>query len=79
MKRDSMQELKDVREYAEFYPVFLGTLSRDDAEYADKHKVKTEAGREVIVAYNEGGCDLTQVDLLDLIDWLKKNRPELLK
>ena len=35
-------------------------------------------GRWVIVAYNEGGCNLTKVDLLDVIDWVKENKPELL-
>ena len=39
----------------------------------------TEAGgRLVIRAYNEAGHASTAVDLLDLIAWLKANRPDLL-
>lgn len=38
-----------------------------------------EKGRLVINAYNPGGYDDTMVDLLDLIEWLKQNKPELLK
>lgn len=55
-------ELENVREYAEELPVELCI-----------HK-----GREVIHATNEGGFNSTSVDLLDMIAWLKKNRPELL-
>jgi len=49
-------------------------------EYCEKEPVEidTENGREVIVAANEGGHNSTRVDLLDLINWLKKHRPELL-
>jgi len=46
------------------------------------HLTTTEvAGTEklVIKAMNEGGHNWTEVDLLDLIAWLKANRPELLK
>ncbi len=36
-------------------------------------------GRLVIRAFNEGGYNCTDVDLLDVIDWVKQNKPELLK
>ena len=35
-------------------------------------------GRLVIRAKNEGGHNSTEVDLLQLIAWLKTNRPDLL-
>lgn len=69
-----------VREYAENYDVFLRHLTEEDADFARRlGDLPEEPGREVIVAYNEGGFNCTEVDLLDLIDWLKANRPELLK
>ena len=36
-------------------------------------------GRLVIEAQCEGGMTTTEVDLLQLIAWLKTNRPELLE
>ena len=36
-------------------------------------------GRAVVRAYNQGGHDLTEVDLLDLLRWLAANRPDLLR
>ena len=30
-----------------------------------------ETGRLVIFAYNEGGCNATAVDLLDILTWFK--------
>ena len=56
--------LHNVREYAEGFDV---TLKADE-----------ETGRLCIVAMNEGGHNCTAVDLLDLLAWLKTNRPELL-
>jgi hypothetical protein len=52
-----------VREYGEEDEVLLDT--RDN-------------GRLVILASNEGGYNGTSVDLLDIIAWVKKNKPELL-
>lgn len=34
--------------------------------------------RWVISALNEGGCNGTMVDVLQLVEWLRKNRPDLL-
>jgi hypothetical protein len=58
-----MPETK-VREYNEKMPVKI---------YLNKNK------RPVIVAYNECGYNRTQVDLIDVIEWVKENYPELLK
>ena len=35
-------------------------------------------GRLVIQALNEGGHSSTEIDLVQLIEWLRANRPELL-
>jgi hypothetical protein len=61
MKRDG-REMGDVREYCERILVFLKT-----------HK----EGREIIEALNEGGYNGVEIDLLDLLEWIKKHRPEL--
>lgn len=55
-----------VREHAEGYDVTL----------IESHY---KLGRMTIQALNEAGHNGTEVDLLDLIAWLKANRPELLK
>jgi len=55
----------NIREYEEEMPV----------EILEDPKIK----RWVIHANNEGGFNYTTVDLLDVIDWIKKNKPELLK
>ena len=57
-----------VEEWAEGYPVIL--TKRDDGEGSERH---------LIEAANEGGFNHTQVDLLQLIQWLRENRPDLLK
>jgi hypothetical protein len=48
--------LEGVREYAEGYPVEL--------------RRNTRTGRLLVTAYNEGHHNSTEIDLLDLIDWL---------
>lgn len=58
------QKMVGVREYAEDMPVRL---------YMHKN------GRWVIEALNEAGYNGTDVDLLDLLSWLRNNRPELLQ
>ena len=55
-------EMSNVREYAEGYPVVLND----------------ERDRLTISALNEGGHNCTEVDLLEVIAWVKANRPELL-
>ena len=49
-------------------------------EYAEGMtvKIREENERLVVRAYNEGGYNLTDVDLLDILDWVKENKPELL-
>jgi hypothetical protein len=50
--------MEGVREYCEEMDVKLG---------------KGDNGRLVIVALNEAGYNSTEVDLLDLLEWLKVN------
>lgn len=67
-------QLQGVREYAEGYGVELVETNgyyQENGEYRD-------AGRLAVRAFNEAGHNFTEVDLLDLIAWLKANRPELL-
>ena len=49
-------------------------------EYAEEEEViVTEHGdRLVVKSYNEGGYHCTEVDLLDVIEWVKENMPYLL-
>ena len=50
-------------------------------EYGDKLPVDIveDDGRLLILAENEGGYNHTYVDLVDVIEWVKANKPELLK
>ena len=59
--------MTNVRDYAGGYDVVLRE------QFCDGEK------RLVVVATNQGGYDDTEVDLLDLIVWVKQNRPDLLE
>lgn len=50
-------------------------------EYAEGMVVELveEDGRPHVVAFNQGGYDSTAVDLLDLVAWLRRCRPDLLE
>jgi len=50
-------------------------------EYNEEMNVKLtyEKERPVILAYNEAGYNNTQVDLIDLLAWVRDNMPELEK
>jgi hypothetical protein len=51
-------------------------------EYIDGSQVeltRNNLGHLVIEASNEGGYNCTQVNILQLIQWLKTNRPEILQ
>ncbi len=66
-----------VTEYAEGYDVRLiettGTYSIGKTE-----QEWTGRGRLAIRALNEAGYNCTEVDLLELLAWVKANRPDLL-
>jgi len=55
--------MEGVRDYAEDHPVYLDE----------------EKNRLVICAINEGGFNCTLVDIEDLINWLRENRPDILE
>ena len=55
--------MSGVTEYCEGDPVFL---------------VQLETNRMAIKAFNEAGYNSTEVDLIELIRWIKTNMPELL-
>ncbi len=67
--------MEGVREYGEDGTPALSHLEHDPNSCS---KVP-EGGRWVVIAWNEGGYNLTQVDLLDLLKWLRAHRPDLLE
>ena len=69
-------ELEGVREYCEEYPVLLKQNTTTHSFVLDKDVL---IDRPVLVGVNEGGYNSVEIDLLDLIEWLKNNKPELLK
>lgn len=60
-----------VREYAEGYQVTL-------LQAESWREPSSDGPRWCVRALNQGGHDATQVDILDLIRWLREHRPELL-
>ncbi len=62
---DPPVEMLGVREYRDGRPVELGRTPI--------------TGRLVVVAVPDDGYCCTEVDLLDLIAWLHRNRPDLLE
>jgi hypothetical protein len=61
---ETLGALKGVREYQE----------EDEVELAHENRTN----RLVIVAYNEGRCNCTKVDLLDLLEWVE-NHPKIVR
>lgn len=53
------------------------------SEYAEEMDVELitdpKSQRLVVQAFNEGGHNCTRVDILDLIEWVLKNRPDLIR
>lgn len=66
-----------VTEYAEGMSV---ELMQTTGIYKTGIPVEQRAGygRWVVKAKNEAGYNYTQVDILELVSWLKANRPDLL-
>ena len=57
-------EMNEVTEYCEGRTVYLAQEETN--------------GRTVVRAVNEGGYNCTEVDIVQLLEWLKKNRPDLM-
>lgn len=68
-------EMIGVKEYAEDMPVCLAVTN---GLWPVGDGPRVGHGRLVIRAVNEGGYNCTEVDLEQLISWLRNNRPELL-
>jgi len=64
-----------IHDYAEGLPVEITTLNPKDTYPEGLLK----RPRLVIKALNEGGCNCTLVDLIDVLRWVKENKPELLE
>lgn len=50
-------------------------------EYCESLIVEVDVGddgRLVVRAFNESGYNSTEVDLLDVLEWVRQHRPELL-
>ena len=55
-------------------PVSVGQqFDSDDVVIED-----TDGNNPMVVAYNQGGFDATCVSLVELLAWVKTNRPDLL-
>lgn len=63
-----------IREYNEGYDVEIVPVNA----YSVRNNPEL-MGRPVILAVNEGGHNSVEVDLLDVIAWVKENQPDLLK
>jgi hypothetical protein len=51
-------------------------------EYAEGLDVRLQLednGRLIVSAWNEGGFNGTSIDLLELLVWLRNNRPDLIR
>jgi len=62
----------NIRAWGEKFPVCIEELDKSS------HVPDDCIGRLIVVAKNEGGFNSTSVDLLDIIEWTKKNKPQLI-
>ena len=70
-KKQKKETIEEIREYGDGSPIEL------DTELPSRYNQLTEQ-RIIVRAYNECGHCCTEIDLLDLIAWIKKNKPNLL-
>jgi len=66
-----------VAEYAEGYGVRL-VQTRGAYDFDKPEHEWRGHGRLVIKSWNEGGHNSTEVDLLQLLEWVRTNRPDLM-
>ncbi len=69
--------MEGVTEYAEGYPVWI-VATHGTYVYGTPDSERPGHGRLAIHAKNEAGCNCTEVDLLELLAWVKAHRPDLL-
>jgi hypothetical protein len=72
MEIEQIEKMQGVREYAEEMPVEFVFLKK--SSYPEQ-----SVNRWVIQATNEAGCNCTQVDFIDVLEWVLKNKPTLLE
>jgi hypothetical protein len=75
MREEDGTLMDGVTEYAEGYGV---RLVETTGTYGGLGKPHEGAGRLAIKALNEAGHNCTEVDLLELLAWVKANRPDLM-
>jgi len=75
MREEDGTPMDGVTEYAEGYAV---RLVKTSGAYVGIGKEYQGAGRLVIQALNEAGHNCTEVDLLEVLAWVKANRPDLM-
>ena len=75
MREERGTPMNGVTEYAEGYEV---RLVETTGAYDGISKERPGAGRLVILALNEAGHNCTEVDLLELLAWVKAHRPDLM-
>ena len=58
-----------------------GAVMAGVTEYGEDFPVRLvkRGSSYVVEAKNEGGYNRTQIDFIELVNWIKANRPELLK
>lgn len=69
--------MEGVTEYSEGYEVRLVETTGVYLSGIPEHQCPGY-GRLVIKASNESGYNCTEVDLLEMLAWLKSNRPDLM-
>ncbi len=72
----------NIREYNEEYPVVINNLKPEEGEHyinviSEEVYEAYQAERLVIIAKNEGGCNETGVDLIDVLKYTKEHLPEI--
>tara|TARA_R110000868_G_scaffold43927_2_gene147425 strand:- start:308 stop:547 length:240 start_codon:yes stop_codon:yes gene_type:complete len=70
-------KMEGVTEYVEGDDVYLTETEGTYVEEMPDDNLPGR-GRLVIKAINEGGFGCTEVDLLELLAWVKANRPDLI-
>lgn len=72
---------EDIREYCEGYAVEVTKIDADAsvASAADLGAHPPNGMRWIVRAFNEGHHNSTEIDLVDLLTWLRRHRPELLE
>ena len=67
-----------IGEYSEGLTVEIDCITLTDRDSTQRgHPIGSR--RWVVRAFNEAGFNQTNVDIVDLVEWLRENKPELLE